>query len=134
LEIRVGGKIDTDNCKPLKIKGNVKLISDGKYTLKGPVGRGLPVNMGKTAVLEINGVDLVITERRVSAYDPELFRSVGIEPAEKDVVVIKQGSLARASYGQIAMRLILMESPGWGITDYKRPIFPLDTDVHFCAS
>ena len=137
VELRVGGKIDTDNFRPLSITGTVKAITDGEYVCASPVKRGMPVHMGRTAVIRTGGVDLVITEHRVPAYDPTLFRSVGIEPTDKDAVFIKQGTLAQASYLPLAQKFILMSSPGWGGTEYetlpyqrvRRPIFPLDPDL-----
>ena len=139
IDIALGGKIDTDNFHPLRIRGKVKLISDGTYVNKSPVWRGMPVRMGRTAVVRTEGIDLVITENRVAGYDPTLFRSVGIEPTDKDAVFIKQGTLAQASYLPIAHRFILMSSAGWGTTEYsalpykrvRRPIYPLDEDVDF---
>ena len=78
-------------------------------------------------------------EHRVFGYDPTLFRSVGIEPLDRDAVFIKQGTLAQAAYLPIAHRFILMSTPGWGSTEYaqlpytrvRRPIFPLDEQVEF---
>jgi microcystin degradation protein MlrC len=135
----VGGKIDTDNFRPLRITGRVKLISDGQYIVKSPVRKGMLANMGRTAVIRLDGIDLVVTEHRVFGYDPTLFRSVGIEPLDRDAVFIKQGTLAQAAYLSIAKRLILMSTPGWGSTEYtqlpytkvRRPIFPLDERVEF---
>jgi microcystin degradation protein MlrC len=95
--------------------------------------------MGRTAVISLDGIDLVVTEHRVFGYDPTLFRSVGIEPLDRDAVFIKQGTLAQAAYLSIAKRFILMSTPGWGSTEYarlpyrkvRRPIFPLDERVEF---
>jgi microcystin degradation protein MlrC len=139
VEVLVGGKIDTDNFRPLRIRGTVRVISDGRYVNKSPVWRGMPVNMGRTAVIRTESIDLVVTENRVAGYDPTLFRSVGIEPTDKDAIFIKQGTLAQASYLPIAHKFILMSSPGWGTTEYsalpykrvRRPIYPLDEDVRF---
>ena len=135
----VGGKIDTDNFRPLRITGTVKLISDGQYIVKSPVRKGMLARMGRTAVIRVEGIDLVVTQHRVFGYDPTLFRSVGIEPLDRDAVFIKQGTLAQAAYLSIAKRFILMSTPGWGSTEYaqlpyrklRRPIFPLDARVDF---
>ncbi len=139
LSAYLGGKIDTDNFRPLRITGQVKLISDGQYVVKSPVRKGMLTNMGRTAVIRVEGIDVVVTERRVFGYDPTLFRSVGIEPLDRDAVFIKQGTLAQAAYLPIAQRFILMSTPGWGSTEYarlpyrrvRRPIFPLDERVEF---
>ena len=135
----LGGKIDSDNFRPLRITGRVKLISDGQYVVKSPVRKGMITNMGRTAVIRVEGIEIVVTEHRVFGYDPTLFRSVGIEPLDRDAVFIKQGTLAQAAYLPLAHRFILMSTPGWGSTEYaqlpyarvRRPIFPLDERVEF---
>jgi len=139
LEVELGGKIDVDNFEPLPVSATVVAVTDGEWIGKGAVGRGTNYDMGTTAVLRVGGVDVVVTSNRVSAYDPELFRHAGIDPARKRYVCVKQGALARAAYAPITKRFAPFVSPGWGTVDYSllrfehlmRPIYPLDPHVKF---
>jgi microcystin degradation protein MlrC len=137
VDLAVGGKIDTDNSRPFHVRAEVRAITAGEYVIKSPVRRGMMVRMGRAVVVRVEGIECVLTERRVPGWDPTLFRSVGIEPTDRDAVFIKQGTLAQAAYLPIARRLILMSSPGWGSTEYgslpyariPRPVFPLDANA-----
>jgi microcystin degradation protein MlrC len=108
---------------------------------------GVKENMGKTVVLTINGIDVVITEhRRTPINDPELFRSVGIEPKDKKMIEIKQSHHWRAAYEPIAKKIISVECPTdysvatnpinpltgesrWPYRHIRRPIWPWDKDA-----
>ena len=56
------------------LTGYVKTISDGTFTFKGPGMRGVPHHMGRTVVLVRGGIHLVVMERGVSQWDPQLYR------------------------------------------------------------
>ena len=44
------------------------------------MGRGTIGQMGTTAVIQVGGVEIILTEKRIQPYDTEVLRSVGIEP------------------------------------------------------
>lgn len=151
VRMPVGGKLiwrhDGKHPEPVTVEGTVKLISDGRLRLKGPMGEGTRVNMGRTAVIDTGGVDLVISEdRRAPTFDPQLYRSVGIEPTDKKIVVIKQTHHWRAAYEPIVARIISVTCPNdhgvgsgpinrltgeasWPYENVQRPIWPLDEDA-----
>jgi microcystin degradation protein MlrC len=90
--------------------------------------------MGRTVVLECDGVEVILTERRVMPFDSQQLRSLGIEPAERHIIVVKSAIAWKAAYGAMARRIIYADTPGLcssdlGAFDYRRiprPIFPLD--------
>ncbi len=139
VSLEIGGKIDTDACKPLKVKGKVRLLFDGKFMHKELVAQGTWDDMGRTAVVHINGIEVVIVERTIRVSDPEIFRSVGIEPKDKKIVVVKDGLQFLVCYEPFAKRVIFVDTPGWTspnlsyftFKNLKRPIFPLDDDIQF---
>jgi len=135
VSLEVGSKIDNIFNKPVQVKGYVKLISDGKYTLKGPTMTGVQVSMGKTVVLIINkNINLVITQFPSFSIDPEQYKSVGIEPKDMKVVVVKSPNTFRAAYQSIAKEIIMLDTPGMcsaslismPFKNIKRPIYPFD--------
>jgi len=148
--MEVGGKLnwrfDGKHAKPVEITGTVKLISDGILTLKGPMATGTRCEMGQTVVIEANGVELVVTEKRSAPnFDPELYRSVGIEPTDKKIIAIKQTHHWRAAYEPIVREIISVTCPNdygvgsgpvnyetgvpsWPYQNIQRPIWPLDKE------
>lgn len=139
VTMEIGGKFDDVNSYPLKVTGVVKLISNGRYIYKGPMKTGLQANMGRTVVLKIEDIDVVLTENQVETFDPEVFRSNGVEPKDRKIVVLKDGLHFRAAYEPIAKAIFYIDSPGFSSVNFSklpyknisRPIFPLDKDTQF---
>jgi microcystin degradation protein MlrC len=115
----------------------VKLISDGKFIRKGPMRPGSKADMGRTVVLRIEGVDVIVTEKRAMPTDLKIYRSLGIEPTEKKFIVVKGHTHFLASHGPIAKEVIHLATPGVISGDFgsrvynkvRRPIFPLDAEM-----
>ncbi len=133
----VGGKFDNLHGEPVRVKGIVKVLSDGTFVHKGPMSTGMKSNMGRTAVIQCGGVEIIVNERRFQPVDPEVARSVGIDPAHKKIVVLKSAVHYRASYEPIAAEIIEVDGPGlsspnlsrFEFKHIRRPIFPIDKDT-----
>lgn len=134
----LGGKTDMPALglrgKPLRILGRIKTITDGTFTVTGPMMTGMKVRMGRNVVLETKTIDFVISERRFEPFDVGCFKPCGIEPAFKRYVVIKSRQHFRASFAPIGEHIVLVAGPGVCSSDYdlfpfknlRRPIYPLD--------
>jgi len=137
VTVDLGGKTDDLHGSPLKVTGTVKLISDGKFIAKGPMGTGSERDMGNTAVLRVGGVDVIVTEKRLQPTDLQLYKSPGIEPSEKRFIVVKSSVHFRAAHGPIAREIIELDTPGltsprlagFGFRRIRRPVFPLDMEM-----
>ena len=135
----VGGKTDTFHGAPLRVTAQVRLLSDGWYTLRGPMGGGERACVGKTAVLVCGGVEIVVTERRFQPYDAAFPRSVGIEPTQHRIVVVKSSVHFRNTYQEIAEKIFEIDTPGIHRPDFtcvhykraRRPLYPIDRDATF---
>jgi microcystin degradation protein MlrC len=139
ITLQVGGGLAPAYFAPVAFRGRVKLISDGTFRFKGPGMRGVLHRMGRTVVLWGNGIHLVVMERAVSQWDPQLYRSVGEEPADARMVQVKSPRAFRAAYEGIAERVLIVDAPGaaspklaslpW--QHLPRPIYPLDSDTRW---
>ncbi|MFH0848242.1 MAG: M81 family metallopeptidase [archaeon] len=134
LSMAVGGKTDSFHGHPVQIEGVVKTISDGAFVNKGPMETGITSNLGKTAVVQVDGIELLLSERKMAPNDPEIFRRHGIEPTEKKILVLKSRGHFRAAYEVFAKQIIEVDAPGltspnlkqFPYRNVRRPIFPLD--------
>jgi microcystin degradation protein MlrC len=137
LTINLGGKTDRLHGSTLKVNGHVKLISDGTFRATGPMATGLESQMGRTVVFTSNDIDIIVTEKRLQPTDLELYRSVGIEPAQKKIIAVKSAVHFRASHEPIAFKIIEVDTPGihsarlsaFRYQKLRRPIFPLDAEL-----
>jgi microcystin degradation protein MlrC len=134
VTLGVGGKIDPRHGAPVTVSGRVRTLSDGRFVHKGPMFRGLEGRLGPTAVLDVDGVKIILISLRWQTLDPEMLRFVGIDPLGERIVVVKSTIHYRAAFEPIAHRIIEVDAPGlsssnltrFAFTHVRRPIFPLD--------
>ena len=134
VELLIGGKTDDLHGASLSVSGRVRLLSDGRFKNLGPMNTGAETRMGPTAVLAIDGVEVVVTSNRVQALDAGVFRSQGIDPTRKRVLVLKSSVHYRGAFEPLASRVVEVDTPGLSNSDLsrypyqhvRRPIFPLD--------
>ena len=115
VELSLGGKSDG---APLPVTARVLRLTDGSFTLTGPMGRGNPGNLGRCALIEIEpGIRVLITSRKMQALDQAILRHVGIEPKEAPILVLKSSVHFRADYAPIAKQIIVAAAPGPVVAD-----------------
>lgn len=138
VTVNLGAKFHMDALKkqsnPLKVSGHVKLISDGKFTITGPMGTGSRMNMGKTAILDTGKVEIIVISHHVEPFDLGCFTALGINPLSKRYLMLKSRIHYRATFKPIAKKIVECAGCGVCTSDYsqlnfknvRRPIFPLD--------
>jgi microcystin degradation protein MlrC len=137
IAVRLGGKTDDRHGAPLVAAARVVRITDGVFTNTGPMGRGGRTRMGTTALLDLDGIAVIVTEQRVQALDLSLFRSVGLEPTTVRALVVKSSVHFRAAFVPVAAEIIDVDTPGissphlerFTFAHVRRPTWPLDPDV-----
>jgi microcystin degradation protein MlrC len=95
--------------------------------------------MGRTAVVKVGGVEIILTEQRVQPIDAEVLRSVGIEPTDRKLIALKSAVHFRADYTPIAHEILDTDTPGvhnpnlftYAYQNVRRPIYPLDSNATF---
>jgi microcystin degradation protein MlrC len=137
VALKLGGKLDPRFGAPLQVAGKVLRLTDGRLTFDGPMNAGVAVDMGVTAVLEVGGIEIVVTSGRFQAYDQQYLKHAGIDPAKKSVVAVKSAQHFRAAYAPIAREIHVVDGGG-GLTSanfkelpfekLRRPIYPLDLE------
>ncbi|GAB6860955.1 M81 family metallopeptidase [Haloplanus litoreus] len=136
VSVSLGGHTEA-NGDPLDVTGRVCLLSDGNYRNRGPMSTGLQVSFGRTALLEIDGVEVLVGSHRQQPYDPEAFRSQGITPEREGVLVLKSTVHYRAGFAPLVGAIREVATPGLcspdlSAFDYEhvpRPIYPLDEEA-----
>ena len=139
VTLAVGGRVDDRHGAPLEVTGPVRTLSDGRFVHKGPMLHGLPGRLGPTAVLDVNGVKVILISLRWQTLDPEMLRFVGVEPSDEKIVVVKSTIHYRAAFEPIAREIVEVDAPGLSSSNLarfafkriRRPIFPLDPDAAY---
>lgn len=139
LEAAVGGKTDARHGPPVPVRGRVVRVARADFTYRGSYMTGRRVEGGWAALLEVDGVSLVVRERRVMPFDQEELRVLGIDPREARIIIVKSAIAWRAAYGDLARAAIEVDTPGVCTADLttlpyrrvRRPVVPLDNAVSF---
>ncbi|MDN4075996.1 M81 family metallopeptidase [Fictibacillus terranigra] len=114
---------------PIKVTGTVKRIGDGRFFLSGGYAENTEAFMGRCAVLQIGTISILITEQPTFSGDPAMYRSMGMEPSEADLVVVKSANQFRAEYEKLSKQIFILDTPGCSPADitslhYKNIDFP----------
>lgn len=120
--------------QPLLLSGKVLAISDGQYTVTGPIYTGQRCDMGRTVLLDIGAAQIVVTERPHEPWDLGVFQCVGLEPAAHRFLLLKSRMYCRPVFEPLSHAIVECDSPGvtssnyaqFPFTQVKRPVFPLD--------
>lgn len=135
VTLSLGGKMDPRfGGAPLQVTAKLLHLSDGKLIGTGAQLGGLEFSFGPTAVLDINGILVLVVTERAQLLDQQQFRAFGIEPTAHKVIVVKSMQHFRADFEQIAGEIIVCDSGALCTMDYAkipyrnvpRPIYPLD--------
>ncbi len=119
---------------PLNLTGIVQWRGEGHYVGSGPIIGGQQRSFGATAVLCVEGIDILIVSIAHQLLDLRQFETFGIDPGQKRVVALKSMQHFRAVFDPIAGRIIVCDSralctvnfAGLDYRNVRRPIYPLD--------
>ena len=138
VTLPLGGRLDMPSLglkgQPLEVSGKVRNLSNGQFRNRGPMSRGVLMDMGPTAVLDTGRVEIVVISRQQEPNDLECFASQGIDPAKKRYLMLKSRVHWRAGFGDLARATVECAGVGVCTSDYsvldfkrvRRPIYPLD--------
>ncbi len=142
VDLHLGGRTYPLNGEPFVGPAYVKCITDGRFVLTTPMGRGRRVDLGPMARLQVGSVDVLVGSARTQVLDDEIFLLNGIDVRRCDVVVVKSANHFRAGYRDLATRIITADGPGitsgnLAALPYKRlrrPVYPLDPDTTYAGA
>ena len=131
VTFEVGGRLTPAFFRPVRVTGRIRTLSDGRFHMKLPP---IPANRGRTAVLQVRDIFLVLSEKPVYTWDEECYRSVGLFPRGAKLVQVKSPGGFRPVYEPFAKVIIDLDAPGPTDSNLarlpyrrvSRPLFPLD--------
>jgi len=95
----------------------VVALSDGSFEGTSPMLRSKVAQMGKTAVLKQDGVEVLVASIRQQPIHRETFSHLGIDPRDRKIVALKSSVHFRAGFQPIAEEVITCASPGMNLAD-----------------
>ena len=131
VTLSVGGKWDDVFSQPVEVRAKVTGVSSGLVVKLGT--RGYP-DLGRTVLLEVGNIKLVLAESRMTAINyPIMYMQFGLDIADAKMVVVKTASNFQY-FAKWRKDLIRVDSPGMTqstLQDFEwvrvpRPLYPLD--------
>ena len=135
LTFSLGGRRDNRFGTTIELEASVERCFDARFTMTGHIGKNMPIDMGRSAVLRHeSNVCIIVTTRSGPHFAPELFRAAGFNPFEASVVVAKSPCGFRAVYAAHAAAIYSVKAPGCAPSDFwnyaynniPRPLWPWD--------
>lgn len=119
ISAQLGGRIAPHFGAPVAFHGTVARLTDGRFRNTGPMERGMPVNLGRTAVLQSGSLQIVISETCQSANDPGWCDLHGIGLAQTALFCVKAKNHFRASFAPACGAIITIDAPGPAPADQR---------------
>ncbi len=98
----------------------VLAISNGKFKASGDFFGGATIDLGPMALLEIEGVQLVVSTKKQQAADQAMFRHLGADPAACRLLGLKSSVHFRADFADMAAMVLVVEAPGLNGADPRK--------------
>ena len=139
VSVRLGNKVPLARLgivkEPVLVQGTVRAISDGSYTVTGPIYTGQRCSMGRAVWLDVGGTQIVVVEQPHEPWDLGVFSCVGLDPTAYRYLLLKSRMYCRPVFVPLSAGLVECDSPGVTTSDYARfpfthvhrPVYPLDS-------
>jgi microcystin degradation protein MlrC len=134
FELRIGGKAGRVSGDPIDLDVTVTALIDDLYQTGLGGGRSA---LGNAAAVRISpGIDVALVSERCQVFAPDGFTKLGIEPAQKRIVVVKSTNHFYAAFAPIAAEILYVAAPSAMPSDFaaipyrkfNRPYWPRVVD------
>lgn len=138
LKLRFGGKTSADAGEP--IDADVTVVRTAKSAVQS-FGTSI-VPLGDCAVIEFNGIEVILNSNRSQSFSPDLFTNLGIDVQTKQALVVKSTNHFHGAFAPIASEIIYVEVVGPypsdprsnHYTQLNRSIWPMSDTPHTVAA
>lgn len=112
LSAQLGARLSDAFGSPVPFTGKVVRLTDGHFTNCGPMERGRPEALGRTAVLQQGLMKVVVAETNQSVNDPAWCTLHDIDLSQTALFCVKAKNHFRASFGPLCGAIIDVDTPG----------------------
>jgi len=117
INISLGGKSGYPGSEPFTAEYRVLGLSSGRFSATGVMLAGADMDLGPTALLEVDDVRVVVASKAVQTMDQSMFSHLDIEPSAQKIIAIKSSVHFRDDFQDICAAVLPVISPGPVIVD-----------------
>ena len=119
-KIRISLGAWSGGAKETPIEGifEVLKLHNGEIDAHGPFYRGAHLSLGRSAMLMIEDVRIIVASSKVQTADRAMFTAFGVDPAPENIVAVKSSVHFRADFQKMARDILVVASPGPNPADH----------------
>jgi microcystin degradation protein MlrC len=121
--VRLGARLTDRFGPPIEATALVRKLTDGHFRNRGPMERYLPVALGPTALIDVAGIGVIVTDSCQTPNDPGYFHLHGIDLAQIRLLAVKAKNHFRAAFAPSCRRIIDVDLPGPAALDLRHLAF-----------
>ena len=133
---QVGGKSDDLHGPPVPLVGEIVFQQPVRYQRRGDYMTGQWIDLGEVAVVQADGVTVMLTEAKAMPFDADHLAAAGIAAESQQIIVVKSAIAWQAHFRAFAKGEIYVDTPGvcasnlkrFDYTQLNRAIYPIDDD------
>ncbi len=139
FEAVFNGAGEDDFAKRFAAPAMVLGLSDGTCVGRRGIWAGRRLNLGRSALLGLDGIRVVAAELRKQCADPVFFEMFGVDIAKARTLVVKSRGHFRAGFDEFVSpeNIYEVDAPGvvspvlsrFPFRNLPRPVYPLDEDA-----
>ncbi len=128
ISVKLGGH-SSDKAGPrLTVRAKVLWVGKKSFHNTGSYMRGLPVNLGLSALLDVHGMSVSVVSKSHTAVNGDAFYIFDQKPEDFDVIVLRSKTHFRAFYEEASEEILIVDTPDYGPADLTtQPYHFLDT-------
>ena len=117
MSVQLGAQRDTRFGPPVSAQAQVVRLTEGRFINDGPMERGTPVDAGGSVVLDIEGIQVIVTQAVVFANDPAFFTLHGLVFEQTRLLCVKAKNHFRGAFESRCVAIIDVDCPGPAAAD-----------------
>lgn len=130
IQLQFGGNHCPESGKPISAQVTIKRLAEETFQSFGQSS----VSLGSAAVVELDGIEIIIHSHRTQTYEPDAFSNLGIDPLAKDILVVKSTNHFYHGFAKITDHIYYVNAPTCYPNDprttpyqkVRHPLWPAD--------
>lgn len=112
LDLALGGQVTADFGAPVPVTARIEKLAQGSFVNEGPMQLGVTVRVGRSAVLAVGTIRVIVTAQRVPVNDRAYLAHHGIDLRDVRLLCVKAKNHFRAAFGPLMKEVIEVDTPG----------------------
>lgn len=112
MAVSLGARRTGDYGAAVELTVEVERVTDGRFVNTGPMERGSAVQCGRTAVLRVRQLRIIVTEHVAACNDPAFFALHGVDLSSTRLLCVKAKNHFRAAFATLCTTIVDADAPG----------------------